>query len=94
MGVSEKKIKRIGCRNTVAIPESRIRLAAKAQDVLYTRLKFSKKRMRRMHAQNSLPMIVSIYYKREVKVYCSSLRAIASYVSKKPHTDKLAITEF
>lgn len=77
-GFFEKKIKRIGCRSTVAIPKSRIQLAAKAQDALYTRLKFSERRMRRMHAQNRLPMIVSTYYKREINIYYFFLRAIAN----------------
>lgn len=41
-------------RSTMAIPESRIQLAAEAQDALYACLKFSESRVYRMHAENSL----------------------------------------
>jgi len=53
------------CRSTVAIPESRILPAAKAQDALYTCLKFLEKRMHSMHAENSLPINDSFYITRD-----------------------------
>lgn len=53
-GAFRKEDKANRYRSTMAIPENRIQLAAKAQDALYTCQKFSKRRMRRMHAQNRL----------------------------------------
>lgn len=82
MAVYEKKIKRIDAAAPWQYPKAGFSLQLAAQDVLYTCLKFLEKRMLRMYAENSLPMTLSIHYKRK-RVYCFLFRTITSL-----HMDK------
>jgi len=61
-GAFRKEDKANRYRSTIAIPENRIQLEAKA---LYTCQKFSERRIHSMHAQNSLPTIDPFYILQE-----------------------------